>query len=57
VDILKVVNFVEVVEVVEIVEIVENMWVQSRLVEGRLVVLAVHGVVAPLQRPRYCTHE
>jgi hypothetical protein len=27
---------------------VENMWVQSRLVEGRLVVLAVHGCTAPL---------
>jgi hypothetical protein len=28
--------------------IVENMWVQSRLVEGRLVVLAVHGCTALL---------
>jgi hypothetical protein len=27
---------------------VENMWVQSRLVEGRLVVLAVRGGIAPL---------
>jgi hypothetical protein len=27
---------------------VENMWVQSRLVEGRLVVLAVRGGTAPL---------
>jgi hypothetical protein len=27
---------------------VENMWVQSRLVEGRLVVLAVRRGTAPL---------
>jgi hypothetical protein len=27
---------------------VENMWVQSRLVEGRLVVLAVREGIAPL---------
>jgi hypothetical protein len=35
---------------------VENIWVQSRLVGGRLVVLAVRGGIAPLQRPRYCLH-
>ena len=38
------------------IDIVENMWVQSRLVEGRLVVLAVRGGVAPLERPHYCLH-
>jgi hypothetical protein len=27
---------------------VENMWVQYRLVEGRLVVLAIRGGTAPL---------
>jgi hypothetical protein len=33
---------------VENIKTVENMWVQSGLVEGRLVVLAVRKGVAPL---------
>jgi hypothetical protein len=36
---------------------VENMWVQSRLVEGSLAALAEHRCTAPLARPRYCLHE